>query len=93
MSAERFSAWFLVQNELVQQLVLFGPPFLVSVVIGLALGGRFRLIPLAWKFNPTLASAIDTLRAEAERDADSEWTHAAKASVDDLVQRRRRGLH
>lgn len=93
MSAERFSAWFFTQTELVQHLVVLGPPFLVSVVIGLALGGRFRLMRLAWRYNPTLASALDTLHADAESEADSEWTHAAKASVDDLVQRRRRGLH
>lgn len=93
MSTERFSAWYFAQPELVQLLVLYGPPLLVSIVIGLAMGGRPRLMLLAWRFNPTLAASFDTLRAQAESEADSDWTHDAKASVDDLVQRRRRGLH
>lgn len=93
MSTERFSAWYFAQPELIQLLVLYGPPLLVSVVIGLALGGRVRLMLLAWKFNPTLVASLDTLRSQAEQDAESDWTHDAKASVDDLVARRRRGLH
>ena len=48
MSTERFSAWYFTQPELIQQLVLYGPPLLVSIVIGLALGGRVRLMWLAW---------------------------------------------
>ena len=40
MSTERFSAWYFTQPELIQLLVLYGPPLLVSIVIGLALGGR-----------------------------------------------------
>lgn len=93
MSTERFSAWYFAQPELIQLLVLYGPPLLVSIVIGLALGGRLRLMLLAWRFNPTLAASIDTLSSQAESEADSDWTHDAKASVDDLVARRRRGLH
>ena len=92
MSTERFSAWYFTQPELIQELVLYGPPFLVSLIICTALGGRVRLMWLAWKFNPTLAASIDTLQSQSEQDADSDWTHDAKASVDDLVQRRRRGL-
>ena len=92
MSTERFSAWYFTQPELVQLLVLYGPPLLVSIVIGLVLGGRLRLMLLAWKFDPALAASLDTLSAQAGEDADSDWTHDARASVDDLVQRRRRGL-
>lgn len=92
MSTERFSAWYFTQPELVQLLGLYGPPLLVSIVIGLALGGRLRLMLLAWKFDPALAASLDSLRSESEEDADSAWTHNARDSVDDLVQRRRRGL-
>lgn len=92
MSTERFSAWYFAQPELIQLFVLYGPPVLVSIVIGLALGGRLRLMVLAWRFNPTIAASLDAARAQAEGEADSDWTHDAKASVDDLVQRRRRGL-
>jgi len=92
MSAERFSAWYFTQPELIQELVVYGPPFLVSVLICLALGGRVRLMLLAWRFDPTLAASFDTLRAQAADDAEAEWTHDAKASVDELVARRSRGL-
>ena len=93
MSTERFSTWYFAQPELIQLLVLYGPPLLVSIAIGLALGGRVRLMLLAWRFNPTLAASFDTLRARTESESDSDWTHDAKASVDDLVARRSRGLH
>ena len=92
MSTERFSAWYFAQPELIQLLVLYGPPLLVSIVIGLALGGRLRLMLLAWTFDPAMAASLDTLRSQAEEEAETEWTHNAKASVDDLIQRRRRGL-
>ena len=92
MSAERFSAWYFTQPELIQSLVLYGPPLLVSIVIGLALGGRVRLMLLAWKFDPAAGAALDTLASQAERDAESDWTHDAKASVDELVARRSRGV-
>jgi len=92
MSTERFSAWYFTQPELIQNLVVMGPPLLVSIIIGLALGGRLRLMLFAWRFDPPVAAALDTLCAQAEEDTDPDWTHDAKASVDDLVQRRRRGL-
>jgi hypothetical protein len=93
MFLERFSDWYFTQPEMIQRAVLFGPPLLVSAIIGLALGGRARLIWLAWKFGPTAAGALDSLRRGAEVEAESDWTRDARASVDELVARRRRGLH
>ena len=43
MSTERFSAWYFAQPELIQELVVYGPPFLVSVLVCLALGGRVEV--------------------------------------------------
>lgn len=92
MSTEGFSAWYFTQPELIQNLVLYGPPFLVSTAIVMALGGRIRLMWLAWMFNPTLAAPLDALRTKAEDDTEDDWTHDANASVDELVARRSRGL-
>ncbi|WP_374514368.1 hypothetical protein [Brevundimonas sp.] len=52
-----------------------------------------RLILLAWKFGPTAAGALDSLRRDAEVEAESDWAQDARASVDELVARRQRGLH
>lgn len=93
MSVERFSAWYFAQTDLVQLLVLFGPPLLVSVVIASAMGGRLRLMGLAWLNNPTVAGALDASEEAAREEAEGEWTHDAKAAVDDLVARRSRGLN
>ena len=93
MFLERFSDWYFTQPEMIQRVVLYGPPLLVSTIIGLALGGRMRLILLAWKFGPTAAGALDSLRRDAEVEAESDWAQDARASVDELVARRQRGLH
>lgn len=92
MSVERFSAWYFTQPELVQRLVVLGPPLLVSVVIMLALGARLRFIGLAWRYNPAIAAAIDGQRQREEDEAAGEWVETAKASVDDLIARQRRGV-
>ncbi len=93
MSLESFSAWFFEQPELIQNLVIYGPPALVSAGITLALGGRIRMVWLSWLSNPTLAASIDTERQAAEDEATPEWTHAAKDSIDELIARQRRGIH
>lgn len=93
MSVESFSAWFFEQPELIQNLVLYGPPVLVSAGITLALGGRIRMVWLSWLSNPALAASIEAERQAVEDEAAAEWTHAAKDSVDELIARRRRGIH
>lgn len=92
MSVERFSAWYFAQPELIQLLILWGPPFLVSVVIGRTLGGRLRLMVFAWLFNPTVAGPLEAERSSGEDDAGRDWALDAKISVDELVARRQRGL-
>lgn len=92
MFVERFSAWWSTQPEMVQELVVLGPPALVAVGIMLALGARPRFIRLAWLYNPAIAAAIDAQRRREEEEAEGEWVESAKASVDDLVARRRRGV-
>lgn len=93
MSVERFSAWYFTQPELVQQLVVLGPPALVAVGIMLALGARPRFIGLVWRYNsPAIAAAIDGQLQREEEEADGEWVESANASVDDLIARQRRGV-
>lgn len=92
MSVERFSAWYFTQPELVQELVVLGPPFLVAAGIMLALGARLRFIGLAWLYNPAIAAAIDGELEREKEEADGEWVESARASVDDLVARQRRGV-
>ncbi|HEY1225155.1 MAG TPA: hypothetical protein VGE54_08025 [Brevundimonas sp.] len=93
MFLERFGSWYFAQPRIIQELVLFGPPFLVSVAITLALGGRVRLMVLAWVFNPTVAGPLDAERGRQEDEAETAWTRDAKASVDELIARRRRGVY
>lgn len=92
MPIERFSEWFIAQPDLIQRLVLFGPPLLVSAIIGVALGGSLRLTWLSWLHNPAVAAALEAERRR-EQDEVEGWSDSAKASVDELVARRRRGLH
>lgn len=92
MSVERFSAWYFTQPELVQELVVVGPPLLVAVGIMLALGARPRFIGLARLYNPAIAAAIDSQLQREEEEADGEWVESANASVDDLIARQRRGV-
>ncbi len=92
MSIEHFSEWFFTQPELVQRLVVYGPPLLVSAIIVLALGGSLRLTFLSWMHSPALASALEADRRREQDETDG-WSDSAKASVDDLVARRRRGIH
>lgn len=93
MFLERFSDWYFTQPEMIQGAVLCGPPLLVSAVIVLAVGGRVRLAWLAWMDGPAVAGARDAERRLEEAGAESEWTQGAKASVDELIARRQRGLH
>ncbi len=93
MFLERFGSWYFTQPQIIQEMVLFGPPFLVSVVIALALGGRSRLMVLAWMSNPTVAGPLDAERQQGQDDAEAEWAQDARASVDELVARRRRGIY
>lgn len=93
MFVERFSEWYFTQPELVQQLVLYGPPLAVSLIISKALGGGLRRMVLAWMYNPTVAAAMDEDYGRKHDDAGPDWTEAAKASVDEEIARRRRGLH
>ena len=92
MSIEQFSQWFFAQPEIVQRLVVYGPPLLVSAIIVLALGGSLRLSLLSWLHSPTVASALEADRRQ-EQDGADDWADSARASVDDLVARRRRGIH
>lgn len=93
MFLERFASWYFAQRQIVQEIVLFGPPFLVSVAITLAMGGRARLMVLAWMFNPTIAGPFDAERQRQKDEAESDWTRDARASVDELIARRRRGVY
>ena len=92
MPIERFSQWFFTQPEIIQRLVVYGPPLAVSALIGLGLGNGARLTWLSWLFNPAIASAIETARRIDQDEPEPDWTDTAKASVDELVARRGRGL-
>jgi hypothetical protein len=93
MSPEQFQSWYFQQPGWVQEFVVAGPPFLVMMGIGLALGARFRLLTLAWLINPPIAAAVEIARSQSEEEAgEAEWTEGAKKAVDELVTLRRRGL-
>lgn len=93
MAVEKFSAWFFEQPGLLQEAILFGPPLLVSTVITVMLGGRLKTSLVAWLFNPTIAATVDTYRREIDGERDEDWTHSAKDSIDEMVAKRRRGIH
>ncbi|WP_439472404.1 hypothetical protein [Brevundimonas sp.] len=93
MAVEKFSAWFFEQPGLVQEAVLYGPPLLVSTVITVMLGGRLKTSLIAWLFNPSIAASVDAHRCATDEEADAEWTHAAKDSINEMIARRRRGIH
>lgn len=93
MSTEQFQSWYLQQPGWLQEIVVAGPPSVVMVVIGLALGARFRLLTLAWFINPPVAAAIEIARSRSEEDSDpAEWTEDANKAVDELISRRGRRL-
>lgn len=92
MSTHAFSAWFFTQPGWVQELVVAGPPFVVMAAICLILGQRFRVIALAWFVNPLLAPAAAVLFAQKDEEERNDWAREARASVDEAVIARRRGL-
>lgn len=93
MTPTAFQSWFFDQPEMIQNLVVGGPPFLVMMGIGLALGARFRFLALTWLLNPYVAPAFMAEQSQKEEEENAEWADNAKASVDELIARRNRRSH
>jgi hypothetical protein len=93
MTVEKFSAWFFEQPGLLQDAILLGPPLLVSTVITVLLGGRLKTSLIAWLSNPTIAATVETYRREIDNEKDEAWTHSARDSIDEMIAKRRRGIH